>query len=136
MSENRKTIKDIADIARCFITDVKSDVRMQYETFGVSYKITRCGLADFPYVLELHKSANLKGMATLYRGTAPRARGERLVFKIAILGDKDLVKHNTNIAELRKLIKYAQMRIDDKLCIADNTKLLSEKLQVLAKKSR
>lgn len=134
MSTQRKTIREISDIAIAFIADKKTCVITQYETYGITYKFTRYGLADFPYVLELLDYGSSGSMLTMYRGTTPGQNDKRALFKsILINKNKDISK---NIFEMRNLLEMARLRANNTICTADNSKLLGEKIQELTQNSR
>jgi hypothetical protein len=134
MSVQRKTIKDISDIAANFILDKQTYVNTKYETYGIAYKFTRYGLADFPYVLELIDYGSSGSMIVMYRGTTPGQNDKRALFKsIMVNKNKDTSK---NIFEMRSLLELARLRVNSTICIKDNTKLLREKLHELTQNSR
>lgn len=134
MSTQIKTIKDIQDIAVAFIKDEKTVLDILHETYGITYKFTRRGLANFPYVLELSDYGLAGGMIIMYRGTTPGTRDKRALFKnIFINKSKDT---NKNVYEMQRLLETARLRAKNIIYATDNTKLLGEKLQDLMQNSR
>lgn len=136
MSEQRKTVNDIYDIAMAFITDSESDVNMQYTDFGATYCIVRRGLADFPYTMEISKSWDKNAIIVLYRGTSFNWRNNRTLFKVILTPHNMYPVKKQTVARFSKIAGAAWQRIQNVLTTANNTELLKNMLKKLSEKSK
>lgn len=136
MSEQRKTVNDIYDIAMAFITDSESDVNMQYTDFGTTYCIIRRGLADFPYMMEISKSGRNNAIIALYRGTGFNLHNNRTLFKVILTQHNMYPKKKQIAARFTKISGATQQRKQKILTTANNTELLKNMLKKLSEKSK
>lgn len=136
MSE-RITVKKISDITMAFITDATTDIRKEYETFGVSYKLIKRGLADFPYTLEISMNGKSNGAIILYRGTTPGKQDKRALFKVVLIRKNNLLDPNDkSLVAFRRLAELARKRNRNEIAVTDNTNLLNKKLHDFKQNSR
>ena len=136
MSEQRKTIHDIYDIAMAFITDSESDVNMQYADFGATYRIVRRGLADFPYTMEICKSGPNNSCIMLYRGTSFNSQNNRTLFKVVLNSKNPNIYMKKNMAKFREILYTAQRKTQNILVTENNTEMLKNMLKKLSEKSK
>ena len=136
MSEQRKTIHDIYDIAMAFITDSESDVNMQYTNFGATYCIVRRGLADFPYTMEICKSGPNNSCIMLYRGTSFNSQNNRTLFKVVLNSKNPNIHVKKNMAKFREILYTAQRKTQNILATENNTEMLKNMLKKLSEKSK
>lgn len=136
MSEQRKTIHDIYDIAMAFITDSESDVNMQYTGFGTTYCIIRRGLADFPYKMEVSKFASNNSAIVLYRGTGFDMHNNRKLFKVILNSKTPNTRAKKNMVKFREIFYSTQKRMQNVLATKNNTEMLKNMLEKLSGKNK
>ncbi len=136
MSTQRKTINDVHDIAIAFITDAQSIMDIQYLFFGNAYRVTRYGLADFPYTMEICGTGRDGGMLTLYRGTCMGTHNNRIIFKVFLKHKGKNSRSQKNVAYFRSILSQACRRTQNNLPVANNTEILKNMLEKLLEKCK